>query len=385
MKNLFFICLFLTWSSFVSAQLQDSHFYKVDDSEISSPFKVKSFWKSRIEGSWLSNSAKGDRERLMKVKLYGDFDAAWNSSVSLRFEPYLVLSEGEQQYRRFTKAEPSSIQMRNGYLHIKPIEGMSLQAGAINQDFLNAPLLVSDHTFLSALAGYLHIKDNYEVQVIVQQAMPSVVNTFRRYSEVARPPYFSTLFTYAEWLPSTQYSFKGHLAGFYFSELPSFIAHNSKLYGNTIEGSQSVARFMHSYYGMDMDISSQIKIHPRVYLSAGYNGILNMGAPLDKAWGERIYTSLDVKLFSWVRMFSKVEYFHNRSDSAPAYFNSEVYGHNNRKGFLVEIKTFFPKGNFEAGFRHVLSTPAQPVGRGFLASDRQHSFQFFISSRYKAI
>ena len=387
MRKLLCFCLALCVPSLSYAQLQDSHFYKVDDSEISSDFKLKSFWKSSMEGSSFSNSIQGNRERLMKVKLYGKFNIEWPSVVSVEFEPYLVISQGETQYRRFTKSENSPIQMKSGFLHLRPINGMSLQVGAIDQSFLSSPLLISDQTFLSALAGYLYMKDTYEVQVVAQQAMPSVVNTFKRYSEIAQPPYFTSLFVYGEWLPSRFISFKGHVTGFYFTSLPSFMAHTSKLYGNSITGNQALARFEHSYYGTDMNISSQIRLGSKLYLTLGYNGLINLGAPVDKSWGERIYASIDTDVLSFAKMYSRFEYFYNSSDSAPAYFNSELYGHNDRKGFLTELKAFFPKGNFEAGFRYVLSQPITPSLVNSLTAnvEKQHSVLFFISSRYKEI
>ena len=385
MRKLLCLCAFFFGHSHLYAQLQDSHFYKVNAEEISSDFTLKSAWKSSMEGSLFNNSIQGNRERLMKVKLYGRFNIEWADMASVEFEPYLVISQGETQYRRFTKTESSPIQMKNGFVHIRPLTGMSLQAGAVNQGFLASPLLVSDHTFLSLLAGYLHIKQNYEVQVVLQQAMPSFVNTFKRYSEIDKAPYFTSLFVYGEWLPSNLISFKGHTTGFYFTRLPSFIAHNSKLYGNSITGNQSLAEFQYSYYGANLDISTQIKLGSKVYLSLGYNGLINLGAPVEKSWGERIYANWDLDLFRFARVYSRLEYFYNSSDSAPAYFNSEIYGHNDRTGFLTELKAFFPAGNFEVGFRYVMSRSASSQMLSYSAEDKQHSILFFIGSRYKNI
>ena len=367
----------------VQAQLQDSHFYKVDDGEISSDFKVDSSWKTHIEGSFLSNNES--RERLMKIKLYGKFDLEFNSYIFGRFEPYLVVKEGEVQHRRFVRSESSVIQMYQGFFEIRPAERFSLQIGSINQDYLNSPLLVSDQAFLSALLAYSYIKEKYEVQTVLQQSMPSVVNSFRRNNEIADTPYFTSLFTYGEWIPSDYYSFKGHVTGFYFNSLPSFIAYQSKSYGNTISGTRSSADFTYSYYGFNFDFSSQIRITPKVYLSFGYNGLMNVGAPIEKAWGERVYGILDMDLWKFAKIYSRIEYFYNNSDSAPAYFNSEMYGHNDRTGFLVELKSFFPKGNFELGFRYILSDPIQNNILNSSIGDRQHSFMIFVSSRYMSI
>ena len=366
----------------VQAQLQDSHFYKVEDGEISSDFKVNSFWKTHVEGSLLSN--KDSRERLMKVKLYGKFDLEFNSYISGHFEPYLVIKEGEIQ-RRFVRPESSIVQMHQGFFEIRPVERFNLQIGSINQDYLNSPLLVSDRGFLSALIAYSYIKERYEVQTVLQQSMPSVVNSFKRYNEIAKAPSFSSLFTYGEWLPSDYYSFKGHVTGFYFANLPSFIAHQSKNYGNTIVGTRSSADFAYSYYGFNFDLSSQIRIIPEVYLSFGYNGLMNLDAPFEKAWGERVYGVLDMDFWKFAKIYSRVEYFYNNSDSAPAYFNSEMYGHNDRTGFLMELKSFFPRGNFELGFRYVLSKPIQQQIISSSTEDRQHSFMIFVSSRYLSI
>ena len=379
MKKLFLILIVSGFSVWVSAQLQDSHFYKVDKGEISSEFKMAGFWKPHIEGSFLSN--KEGRERLMKVKLFGKFDVDFNSYISGHFEPYLVIQEGEIQ-TRFVRSEPAVIQMYQGFFEINPIEGMSLQVGAVNQGYLSAPLLVSDSAFLSALWGYSHIKEKYEVQVVLQQSMPSLVNSFRRHNEIADSPYFTSLFAYSEWLTSDYYSFKGHVTGFYFSALPSFMAYQSKTYGNTVSGEKSSANFVYSYYGMNGDISTQLKVLPEVYLSLGYNGLMNFGAPFEKAYGERIYTVADMNFWKWAKLYSRLEYFYNGSDSAPAYFNSEIYGHNDRKGFLMEVKAFFPKGNFEVGLRYVLSSAIQDQVADSSLGERQNSFMVFVSSRY---
>ena len=367
--------------SFVQAQLQGSHFYKVDMAEISSNFKVDSVWKAHIEASMLRNNES--RERLMKVRLHGQFDLELSPSLTAKFEPYLVMTEGEIQ-SRFTRAE-SVIEMRQGFLNWSYWEGSSFQLGAINQSYLNAPLLVANHAFLSALAGHLHIKDNYEVQTILQLSMPSTVNNFRRYSEIADTSYLTSLFVYGEWLPSHYYSFRGHVTGFHFTQLPAFMAYESKLYGNTVTGVGSSARFAYSYYGTNFDISSQFKVHRSTYVSLGYNGILNIGAPMDRAWGERIYIVTDSSVGSWFKLYSRMEWFYNNSDTAPAYFNSEVYGHNDRKGILVEVKTFLPKGNFEIGARFVRSEPVRAAVLASALGSRQNAFQLFISSRYLAL
>lgn len=381
-KLLLLSCLF-GFSISALAQLQDSHFYKVDNREISSHFKVDSFWKTHVEGSFLSNDES--RERLMKVKLYGKFDLEFSSYIFGRFEPYLVVKEGEIQHRRFIRPESSVIQMQQGFFEIRPAERISVQVGAIHQDYLSSPLLVSDHTFLSALFAYTYIKERYEVQTVLQQSMPSFVNSFKRENEIADAPFFTSLFTYGEWIPSDYYSFKGHVTGFYFSQLPSFIAYQSKSYGNTILGVRSSADFAYSYYGVNFDFSSQVRITPEIYLSFGYNGLINMGAPIERAWGERIYGILDMDFWKFVKIYSRLEYFHNNSDSAPAYFNSEIYGHNDRAGFLVELKSFFPKGNFELGFRYTLSDSIQQQIISSSVGGTQHSFMVFVSSRYLPI
>lgn len=383
LKKLVLLFCISGFSSVVQAQLQDSHFYKVDDGEISSDFKVDSYWKTHIEGSFLRNDES--RERLMKVKLYGKFNLEFNSYIFGYFEPYLVVKEGEVQHRRFIRSEDSVIQMHQGFFEVRPLERFSFQIGAINQDYLDAPLLVSDRSFLSALFAYSYIKEKFEVQTVLQQSTPSIVNSFRRSNEIVEPPLFSSLFTYSEWIPSDYYSFKGHITGFYFNNLPSTIAYQSKSYGNTVSGTRTSAGFAYSYYGVNFDVSSQIRLTPKIYVSVGYNGLMNLGAPVEKAWGERVYGILDMDFWKFAKIYSRVEYFYNNSDSAPAHFNSEMYGHNDRTGFLVEIKSFFPKGNFELGFRYVVSDPIQESIVSSSIGKRQESYMVFVSSRYLSI
>ena len=366
----------------VRAQIQDSHFYKVSESEISSDFTFDGFWKSEVEGSFFRNGER--RERLMKIKLFAKLDIDLFSSFGAEFEPYLEIEEGEVQRRRFVSVESNPLRMRQGFFYYRPVEGLSIQAGAINQDFLSSPLLMKDQTFLSFLSGYAYIKEKYEFQSVAQFSLPSIINTFRRYNEIEEAPYFVSLFNYGEWIPSSLLSFKGHVTGFYFSELPSFIATQSRLYGNTVDGTLSNTAFRYGYYGVDADISSQVKLSSKVYLSLGYNILVNFDTQFSEGMGERIYAIFDMNFWKAAKLYSRFEYFHNGSDSAPAYYNSEHYGHNNRKCFLAELKSFFPKGNFEVGLRYVLS---QPINEAFgeQQEDRQHLLSLFVSTRYFSI
>ena len=377
--SILFLFFVFGFSHLIPAQLQDSHFYKVDQGEVSSGFKLQGFWRPHVEGYFLSN--REGRERLMKVKLYSKFDVLFNSYISGHFEPYLSIEEGEIQ-RRFARPESSLIQMNQGFFDFHYIEGLNLQLGAVNQSYFSAPLLVSDQAFLSALLKYAYIKQKYEWQVVVQQSMPSIVNSFRRNNEIAESPYFSSLFVYGEWLPSDHYSFKAHGTGFYFAPLPAFIAYQSRTYGNTVFGEKSSADFAYSYYGFNGDISAQIHVLPELYFSLGWNGLINLGAPFEKAYGERIYGVVDMDFLKWAKVYSRLEYFYNTADSAPSYFNSEIYGHNDRKGFLTELKAFFPNGNFEVGLRYVLSSAIQQEITSSSLGERQHSFMVFVSSRY---
>ena len=66
--------------------------------------------------------------------------------------------------------------------------------------------------------------------------------------------------------------------------------------------------------------------------------------------------------------------------------NSEIYGHNNRKGILAEVKAFFPKGNFELGLRYVYSsTVRRPVVGASEFADWHNSILMFVGSRYQAL
>ena len=309
MNKSLLIFLFAGLSFYSAAQLQDSHFFKVDESEISSDFELNSFWKTYVEGSFFKNE-KDRFEKVMKVKLYAKLDLEISSQVRAEFEPYLTITQGAIQNSPFSRVETSIIQMRHGAFEWSPIDGLSLQAGAINQEFLNAPFLVGDRAFLSLLSAYMDIRDSYEWQVAFQYSLPSFVNTFNRNNEISETPYFASLFTYGEWIPSEYYSFKGSLTGFYFTPLPAFMIAQSQLYGNSIVGE----RFRYQYYGAHFDISSQLRLTPSMYVSFGYSGLMNMDAPFDRNWGEQFYTIVDLDYFKWLKIYSRVEYFVNHSD-----------------------------------------------------------------------
>ena len=168
------------------------------------------------------------------------------------------------------------------------------------------------------------------------------------------------------------------------NDLPYTIVEKSLSYGNTVSGTGSSARFAYPFYGVNADLSTQLKLSSKLLLSVGYNMLVNFGTSWDRGFGERIYTILDMDFWKQAKLYSRFEYFNNGSDSAPAYFNSEIYGHNNRKGFLAELKSFFPKGNLELGLRYVLSVPVH-VNTLIDSPDRQHALSAFVRTRYFSI
>ena len=75
-------------------------------------------------------------------------------------------------------------------------------------------------------------------------------------------------------------------------------------------------------------------------------------------------------------------YFANQSDSSVAFYNTEDYGHNNRKGWFVKLENHLYESGITFGISYVDSVPINWTP-SYIKKSR--SLMFFIGTNYVQI
>ena len=238
-----------------------------------------------------------------------------------------------------------------------------LQFGQIAQDFLKAPLLVTDRTFPSIIFNYTPEEFyNFKTKFIVQSSIPdNAEESVRRETQIIKGvPSFVTISAYLESskfpLPLKHY-FSNYLTFFHYYNLSQAVAQRSRIYENTVDRTGSDSKFQYDYYGFHNHSNFKMVLSHFVGAELGFEYLNNLGAEFYNNEGVRFYTKASYNYQDLLEWKGTVERFINQSDSSVAYYNSEFYGHNKRKGYAVRLECFFYDSGLSVGAYFVRTSP----------------------------
>jgi hypothetical protein len=212
----------------------------------------------------------------------------------------------------------------------------SIRAGALNQAHHESPLLVDGGTFPAAIAALDFRGTAWHFHLDGQAAIPTSQNLSSK--SVGKEPTANLLTQKAilgyddqEWM------FKLRASHFEFRNLTRGIAQDSRFYGNTVLGITNSARFFYDYEGYEAGGDIRIPLESQLSWTLGSSLVLNRRGPKNADEGRYFYSK-----FTWqdddIKITPSVEWYRNEADSAPAFYTSSEYGHNNRRGLGAGLK-----------------------------------------------
>ena len=364
----------------IPAHPDDSYFSQ----EYSSPPESKSltaFWKSHFKIYTITDRSSEDT--VLSTEVYTKIN--WNilDSFSIGIEGLVIGRNG------FTQSIYDRPDRRNGFHFIeglfkwRVLPYLEVKFGNVKQDFLEAPLLITDKTFPSVIGTvYLRNSDSFKLSMILQQAIPSnATGVVKRESQIIETPYFTTASLFLD-QNNSFFNLKNRLTVFYFSNLSSAIANQGKVYGNTIDFIQSDSKFKYRFTGIYNGVNLQIPFSGQWYGEIGGDIIYNLKAPDTYNQGERVYGSLYYDFYDLIEIKLSGEYFANQSDTSVSYYNSEIYGHNNRVGFGINMQGYFYSSGLIVKLSYIHNRPINPKRSAVGISN---SFMFLVGTNYVSI
>ena len=134
-----------------------------------------------------------------------------------------------------------------------PFEFRELRGGAINQGYLNSPMLVSGRRAFPGFQAILsHDFENIRAELSVEQVVPTSYSMNLDREDKEETPFFQTqsLQFKGKSLKLIEWSVTGGHFGW--SNIPDKVAYESSLQGNSVIGSESVAgsQFKYDFDGL---------------------------------------------------------------------------------------------------------------------------------------
>ena len=263
-------------------------------------------------------------------------------------------------------------------------EKFTLKGGAVNQSFLNAPLLMSDIAFPSLVASFTAHKN--KTNSLSFHAQPALLNTFSESNLISTQddaglPLFFTLSASASRV-HPKYTINIHFTGFLFYGLTNDILRESLPYGNT--PAKDYYTFHYKYRGFHAGIEPSFQLFTNLGLKLKLHYLNNMNSttkntPVNQGILGGITIPIDIT--ANMRAAFSLEGFINQPDSSVGYYSSERYGRNDRKGWAVEGIMNLYNRNMDLGFRYLRTHPIREMSlRG-----TQDYYLFFVRANYAKI
>ena len=342
----------------------------------------ETWWKIGLDGFLLKDRA--DYTEMIRSRINAKLITQFTESFFAEATFELLASTGVIQ-KIWQRAGESEISQREILLLFKVTDWFNLHLGAINQDFLHAPLLLGDIPFPSVVESisFFNNKKNH-LSLALQQAIPttfSASNTIYT-QKLANTPLLLTGSLFWNHDSRSYYQFAVNGTLFHYNLLPDNIANDSLFYGNTIIGESNTFKYRYTGFYIGLEPSFQIIHNLGVKLKVHYIHNLREDASRDGV-NKGILYSLETPfdMTKNIRITPRFEYFVNQPDSSVGYYNSERYGHSDRAGYLGELILNLYERNMEIGFRHLRSNSVKEGG----FKQGQTYYLIFLRTKYAKI
>jgi hypothetical protein len=135
---------------------------------------------------------------------------------------------------------------------------------------------------------------------------------------------------------------------FTYNNLPSAIAQESIIYGNTVdEQGPNTSRFKYRFDGLFVHGGLDVDITPRFGWWVAGSAIQNAAAPEGYRNAQHIKSGFKIGLPGEVDVIPSFGTYFIEDDAVPGFYNSSGIGHTNRQGYAGAIETFFQRQKFK--------------------------------------
>ena len=212
-----------------------------------------------------------------------------------------------------------------------------ISAGIIVQrdDVFGSPLLLGGSGFPGLQEEYTILGDQFKITLMGEQTIPTSQNLSTRAVQADSTPWFLYEKAVIDVKATSDLRLLASMGHFAYGPLPSNVASDSKLLGNTVNGTgPQSADFAYDYEGYEVSVKSEYSLLKNLNWELEGSQLKNLRAPSGNNQGQYVRNA-----FSFFTAKTKWEpelgFFRNESDSSPAYYNSKWMGHNNREGYFV--------------------------------------------------
>jgi len=330
------------------AQTQFNRILDPQEDEISVATSLYSRADKKISfGAMGSSYAEGPFEaQVIQALMTPTIDLPLSEIFHVRASATVSLNKGRVQARFLTPNTSNALNLNEVVGVLSPNKYFKIEAGAIFQNHLRAPMLIAGHTFPGAMAllGYENKKISFWLKY--QYTIPTAFSLDTDRTETEALPEFQTAGVSTDWNPRRWFHASADVNYFDFGPLPSAIAFQSGLTGNQLNSNEpALARFSFDFRGLIHNYVVDWNYTPGINQFLELQIVDNQAAPENLSRSQWIAGGFRFGLTNFV-IQPQFASFYAETDSSPSFYNSARLGHNNREGQLYGLRFDFTKLGF---------------------------------------
>ncbi len=300
----------------------------------------------------------------------------------MNLDPNIKFENGSFQSIDGERKNESGLYLKEAGIHWLFTKNSFLSGGALHQGTNHSELLIGDQAF-PAVRGELEIANtgNLKTLLDIEQAIPTSSSLSTNTTGVESTPRFLSA-SMAVNFENNNYFWKTRLGVFSYDNLPSAVAYQSALRGNTVLSlTENESLFVYQYQGVEVMTSLRLPITHGWDLMSSASYLQNSKASSDLNQAYAISAGSEFFLVGRKSIDVKLTSFRIEPDAAIAYFNTGKYFNTNRIGYNIESFVYLNKYKFKIGLGY---TEAEVI---YLnpAQSREKSLMLMLETFYANI
>jgi hypothetical protein len=318
--------------------------------------KIQLQYKFGLSSSSFANEKDQSQAAGFNISLLGNAKILPSVEATMKASANLMSSYSQSQFGENTGK--TGLSFSEGTVNWHAINDkliqLDLRGGAIDQSYLNSPLLVSPQPFPGVNESFAFGTDELRFTLSSEQTIPTSSTLTTKSVDSEPTPSFLATTAGLQIKPIESVTGKIYATHFAYNKLPSQIALDSQVFGNTVEElGPNTSQFKYGFNGLLGGGEIQVEVAPRLSWMLSGQVLKNFSAPETDRNAQLVRTGLSIGLPHQIDFKPSAEVFFAESDSSPAYYNSSEFGHNNRQGWATDVELYFNKEKFKVLGRYV--------------------------------
>ncbi len=340
-------------------------------------------WAFEIGGE--SYSEDKDQGTAAYLYLNFNFEYKFTSWLRAKARPHVDGYSSRLQERFETDDYKNGVKLTEAYISLQPVDFAELRGGALNQGYLNSPMLISARRSFPGFQEILiHQFANLRIEGSAAQVVPVSTSLNDEREDKEKLPLFQTQsiqlsgknFSWLEW--------RGNVGHYSWAGMPNKVAYESEILGNSPDGGEAVpgAQFKYAFDGVFAGVDFCLCfVESPLQWTGEFQRVRNARAASGFGDAQLIGTGPRIIMGDRVLDIRYRRYF-VESDVTVASYNRAMFGHSNRIGDNVQVRLDFKDAKFAIvgewdGAQTLIDRPLQKSMTQYYIGVETHYAPFF--------